>query len=111
MQNVIQTWGLAKSYHGRPALQGIDLGVPPNVVFGYLRPNGAGKTTTIRLLAGLLRPTAGRAEILGCDTVRDREAAQRHIGSCPVSSLPIPTSPVSSICATLATFAAASTGP
>jgi ABC-2 type transport system ATP-binding protein len=83
MQNVIQTWGLAKSYHGRPALQGIDLEVPPNVVFGCLGPNGAGKTTTIRLLTGLLRPTAGRAEILGSDTVRDREAAQRHIGYLP----------------------------
>jgi ABC-2 type transport system ATP-binding protein len=83
MPNVIKTWGLAKSYHGRPALQGIDLEVPPNVVFGYLGPNGAGKTTTIRLLAGLMRPTAGRAEILGSDTVRDREAAQRHIGYLP----------------------------
>jgi ABC-2 type transport system ATP-binding protein len=83
MRNVIQTWGLAKSYHGRPALNGIDLEVPPHVVFGYLGPNGAGKTTTIRLLAGLLRPTVGRAEILGYDTVRAREAAQRHIGYLP----------------------------
>jgi ABC-2 type transport system ATP-binding protein len=83
MESVIRTRGLVKSYHGRPALRGIDLEVPPNVVFGYLGPNGAGKTTTIRLLAGLLRPSAGRAEILGRDTVRDREAAQRFIGYLP----------------------------
>ena len=48
MGAVIRTWELAKSYHRRPALLGIDLEVPDNVVFGYLGPNGAGKTTTIR---------------------------------------------------------------
>jgi ABC-2 type transport system ATP-binding protein len=83
MTNAIRTWNLAKSYRGRPALRGIDLEVPPQVVFGYLGPNGAGKTTTIRLLAGLLRPTAGRVEILGYDATRNREAAQRHIGFLP----------------------------
>jgi ABC-2 type transport system ATP-binding protein len=83
VDSVIRTWNLTKSYHGRAALRGIDLTVPRNVVFGYLGPNGAGKTTTIRLLAGLMRPTAGRAEILGDDTVRHRELAQRHIGYLP----------------------------
>jgi ABC-2 type transport system ATP-binding protein len=83
VDSVIRTWNLTKSYHGRPALRGIDLAVPPNVVFGYLGPNGAGKTTTIRLLAGLMRPSAGRAEVLGIDTVRDRERAQRRIGYLP----------------------------
>jgi ABC-2 type transport system ATP-binding protein len=83
MQSVIRTWQLAKSYHSRAALRGIDLEVPAGVVFGYLGPNGAGKTTTIRLLAGLLRPSAGRAEVLGMDVVRDRESAQRRIGYLP----------------------------
>jgi ABC-2 type transport system ATP-binding protein len=83
VESVIRTMGLAKSYGRRPALRGIDLEVPRSVVFGYLGPNGAGKTTTIRVLAGLLRPTSGRAEILGLDTVREREAAQRHIGYLP----------------------------
>jgi ABC-2 type transport system ATP-binding protein len=83
VENVIRTWSLAKSYRGRPALRGIDLTVPSNVVFGYLGPNGAGKTTTIRLLAGLIRPTSGRAEVLGADTVRDREGAQARIGYLP----------------------------
>jgi ABC-2 type transport system ATP-binding protein len=83
VDTVIRTWGLAKSYRGRPALRGIDLEVPGGAVFGYLGPNGAGKTTTIRLLAGLLRPSAGRAEVFGEDTVRAREQAQRHIGYLP----------------------------
>jgi ABC-2 type transport system ATP-binding protein len=83
VDTVIRTIELAKSYRGRPALRGIDLEVPGGVVFGYLGPNGAGKTTTIRLLAGLLRPSEGRAEIFGKDTVRDREQAQRHIGYLP----------------------------
>jgi len=82
MDAVISTVGLAKSYHGRPALLGIDLDVPPGV-FGYLGPNGAGKTTTIRLLAGLMRPTAGRARVFGLDTVLDRERVQLRIGYLP----------------------------
>src|SRR5207244_7497679 len=73
----IRTSGLAKRYRHQVALHGIDLEVPPEVVFGYLGPNGAGKTTTIRLLAGLLRPTSGRAESLGLDIVRDRGLMQR----------------------------------
>jgi ABC-2 type transport system ATP-binding protein len=83
MEAVIRTFALAKAYGGRRALRGIDLEVPRGVIFGYLGPNGAGKTTTIRLLAGLLRPTAGRAEVLGHDVVTDREGAQRHSGYLP----------------------------
>ncbi|WIM92871.1 ABC transporter ATP-binding protein [Actinoplanes oblitus] len=79
----IQTWQLSKTYHGRPALSAMDLTVPSDMVFGYLGPNGAGKTTTIRLLAGLLRPSGGRAEIGGHDVVREREQAQRRIGYLP----------------------------
>jgi ABC-2 type transport system ATP-binding protein len=83
MRSVIQTRGLTKHYGRRPALVDLDLDVPPNVVFGYLGPNGAGKTTTIRILAGLLRPTRGTAELFGADTVRERELTQRHIGYLP----------------------------
>ncbi len=79
----IRTEGLSKQFGQTRALGGIDLVVPQHVVFGYLGPNGSGKTTTIRILAGLMRPTAGRAEILGCDATNDREAAQRHIGYLP----------------------------
>jgi ABC-2 type transport system ATP-binding protein len=83
MDPVIRTYGLTKSYGRRQALLGVDLEVPGGVVFGYLGPNGAGKTTTIRLLAGFIRPTAGRAEVCGFDTVRDRERAQSRIGYLP----------------------------
>ena len=83
MDNMIETSGLAKSYRRRPALRGIDLVVPRGVVCGYLEPNGAGKTTTIRILVGLIRPTAGRAEVLGMDVVRRREEVQRRIGYLP----------------------------
>lgn len=83
MQPAIRTSGLTKHYRGRPALVDLRLEVPCGVIFGYLGPNGAGKTTTIRLLAGLLRPSAGRAEVLGRDVVRERESAQRQIGYLP----------------------------
>jgi beta-exotoxin I transport system ATP-binding protein len=83
MDVAIRTWQLSKSYGRRPALQELELEVPAGGVFGYLGPNGAGKTTTIRLLAGLLRPTSGRAEVFGLDTVADRERVQRRIGYLP----------------------------
>ncbi|HEV7535927.1 MAG TPA: ATP-binding cassette domain-containing protein, partial [Acidimicrobiia bacterium] len=59
----IRTEGLSKAYRDTSALSALDLEVVPGEVFGYLGPNGAGKTTTIRLLLGLIRATAGRAEI------------------------------------------------
>ncbi|MGY4101451.1 ATP-binding cassette domain-containing protein [Nocardia sp. R16R-3T] len=74
---------LTKSYGRKQALAEVTLRVPAGVVFGYLGPNGAGKTTTIRVLVGLMRPTSGSARVCGADTVRKREAAQRHIGYLP----------------------------
>jgi len=61
----LRTEGLVKRYGSRPALQGLDLAVPQGVVYGFLGPNGAGKTTLMRLLVGLIRPDAGRIELLG----------------------------------------------
>ncbi|NYD43676.1 ABC transporter ATP-binding protein [Nocardioides panaciterrulae] len=83
MDAAIRTRGLRKEFRGTVALHGLDLVVPRGSVFGYLGPNGAGKTTTIRLLTGLLRPTAGRAEVLGLDVTRAPDAAQRRIGYLP----------------------------
>lgn len=60
------TQGLTKAYRGgRRAVDGLDLAVPRGSVFGFLGPNGCGKTTTIRMLMGLIEPTAGRARVLG----------------------------------------------
>ena len=66
----VRTEGLTKRYGDVDALSDLSLEIPRGEIVGYLGPNGAGKTTTIRLLLGLIRPTAGRAEIFGLDCQR-----------------------------------------
>ncbi|WP_203580011.1 ABC transporter ATP-binding protein [Microbacterium hibisci] len=61
----IQTSGLTKRFGAQTAVDAVALGVPHGSVFGFLGPNGSGKTTTIRMLLGLVRPTAGEARVLG----------------------------------------------
>jgi ABC-2 type transport system ATP-binding protein len=61
----IATHGLTKRFGRQTAVDGIDLAVPRGAVYGFLGPNGSGKTTTIRMLLGLVRPTAGSHELLG----------------------------------------------
>jgi ABC-2 type transport system ATP-binding protein len=75
----IRTEGLTKRYRETLALDSLDLQVEAGEVYGYLGPNGAGKTTTIRLLLGLHRPTAGRAELFGIDAWRDAVEAHRRV--------------------------------
>jgi ABC-2 type transport system ATP-binding protein len=77
---VIQTYGLTKTYKGTNAVQHLDLHVPHNSICGFLGPNGAGKSTTIKLLLGLTRPTEGRAEVFGLDSVRDSVAIRQRVG-------------------------------
>ena len=79
MSAAIRTEALTKRYGETLALDGLDLTVRAGEVYGYLGPNGAGKTTTIRLLLGLHRPTAGRAELFGIDAWRDPVAAHRRV--------------------------------
>ena len=79
----IRTEGLTKRYGHADALVGLDLEVAEGEVLGYLGPNGAGKTTTIRLLLGLARPTAGRAEIFGLDCHRRTVEAHRRLSYVP----------------------------
>src|SRR5215471_10764162 len=80
----LETVGLAKTYGGRVrALVGLDLRVERGEVFGYLGPNGAGKSTSIRLLLGLIHPTAGRASLLGFDVRRPSVEALRLAGYLP----------------------------
>ena len=75
----IHTDGLGKRYGRTVALEALGLEVPRGEVYGYLGPNGSGKTTTIRLLLGLHRPSAGRAELFGIDAWRDPVAAHRRV--------------------------------
>ena len=80
---VIQAAGLGKSFGATLALRDVDLTIGGGEVFGYLGPNGAGKTTTLRLLMGMLRPTAGRATVLGLDAWRDAVEVHRRVGYLP----------------------------
>jgi ABC-2 type transport system ATP-binding protein len=79
----IRTFGLSKRFGSTDALIDLNLEVPQGEVIGYLGPNGAGKTTTIRLLLGLIRATAGRAEIFGVDAGSDPVEAHRHVAYVP----------------------------
>jgi ABC-2 type transport system ATP-binding protein len=80
---VIETHELAKRFGDKRAVDGLTLRVEAGEVMGFLGPNGSGKTTTIRLLMGLLRPTAGRAAILGRDCHADAVALKRDVGYLP----------------------------
>ena len=68
--------GLSRSFGDRPAVAGLDFEVRPGELFGLVGPDGAGKTTTLRMLAGVLRPTAGDATIDGISVVADPEGVK-----------------------------------
>jgi ABC-2 type transport system ATP-binding protein len=76
----IFTQGLRKRYGDVTALDGVDLAVPAGTVCGLLGPNGAGKTTAVRILATLLRPDGGRAEVAGLDVLHQARQVKRRIG-------------------------------
>jgi len=80
---MIRLTDLTKRYGGFTAVDAISLEVPQGELFGFLGPNGAGKTTTLRMIAGILRPTAGRVEIGGVDIVQDPTAAKSRLGFIP----------------------------
>ena len=97
MMTAIETQGLTKHYgRARPihppgratpivvrALDDLTITVQEGEIFGFLGPNGAGKSTAIRLLLGFLRPTRGRATVLGLDIVRDSVAIRAQVGYLP----------------------------
>ncbi len=79
-QPAVMAEHLTKRFGEFVAVDDIDLTVATGEIFGFLGPNGAGKSTTIRMLCGLMRPTAGRAEVLGLDVARNPEAIRERIG-------------------------------
>jgi ABC-2 type transport system ATP-binding protein len=79
----VRTEALSKSYGGVNAVDAIDLRVPRLSVFGFLGPNGAGKTTTMKMLLGLIRPTAGSGTVFGLDIESDSSDVRRRIGYLP----------------------------
>jgi ABC-2 type transport system ATP-binding protein len=82
-KDAVTTRGLTKRFGSVSALEDLDLEVHQGEVLGYLGPNGAGKTTTIRLLLGLLVPTAGRCEIFGIDATRKPVEAHGRVAFVP----------------------------
>ena len=80
MADVITATGLVKRYGAVTALGGLDLAVPEGTVLGLLGPNGAGKTTVVRILATLLAPDEGEAQVAGIDVRRDPGGVRERIG-------------------------------
>ncbi len=76
----VRVEGVVKRFGATVALDGAGLEVPAGMVFGLLGPNGAGKTTLVRILATLLTPDAGRAEVFGHDVVREAAAVRELLG-------------------------------
>ncbi len=77
---VIRARGLTKRFGDHTAVDGLDLDIGRGEVFGFLGPNGAGKSTSIRMLVGLLEPSAGSAEVLGLEMPRQAEALRSKLG-------------------------------
>jgi len=80
---IVRLRGLTKRFGEFTAVSGIDLDARAGEILALLGPNGAGKTTTIRMLTGILCPSAGEASIAGLDCFRDRVEVMRHVGYLP----------------------------
>ena len=80
---MIELRNIAKTYGSHTALHQLNLSVPAGEVFGFIGPNGAGKTTTIKIIGGIMAPTAGTVRIAGIDMAHDPVAAKQRIGFIP----------------------------
>ncbi len=80
MTPAVEVRDLTKRFGDFTAVDRVGFTVAPGEIFGFLGPNGAGKTTTIRMLTGILRPTAGEARVAGLDVAADTEAVKQRIG-------------------------------
>lgn len=79
----VSATGLGKRFGPTVAVDDIDLDIPAGSIFGLIGPNGAGKTTTLSIIATLVRPSAGRVDVLGHDPVREPRAVRRRLGYMP----------------------------
>src|SRR5207245_3070493 len=77
---MIQAQGLRRCFGALVAVDDVSLAVPDGTILALLGPNGAGKTTTVRLLAGLLAPSAGAATVAGCDVRTDPAGVRARVG-------------------------------
>jgi len=77
--------GLSKHFGEKKAVDNISLEIAPGEIFGFLGPNGAGKSTTVKMLAGMLKPTFGRAEVAGFDVISHPIEVKKRIGYVPES--------------------------
>ena len=83
MDAAVEVRGLVKDFGDVRAVDGLDLVVPAGEFFGFLGPNGAGKSTTMKILTGLMRPTAGTVHVAGIDVLEDPVRTKRSIGILP----------------------------
>ena len=88
MTTAIETTSLVKTFGKTRALDGVDLTIRSGTVYGLLGPNGAGKTTTIRILTTLLKPTSGRAVVLGPRRGRRRRGRPAGKSASPGNTRP-----------------------
>ncbi len=80
---MIKFENLTKTFHGIPAVDNINLSVPPGSVFGFIGPNGAGKTTTIKMMVGVLKPTKGNIFINNMDMLKEATRIKMSLGFIP----------------------------
>lgn len=83
MKTVVKVVDLIKEYNGVKALKGVSLEVYEGEILGLLGPNGAGKSTLMNIIAGVIKPTSGKVEVLGYDVLKNREKVALKIGYCP----------------------------
>jgi ABC-2 type transport system ATP-binding protein len=83
MTTAVRTVALTKRYGSLAAVNALDLEVPEGSVFGLIGPNGAGKSTTFAILASILSPTSGTAEVAGFNPSDDPRSVRRHLGYMP----------------------------
>ena len=77
---VIDAKNLTRKFGSLAAVSSLNLQVKKQTIYGFLGPNGSGKTTAIRLFTGLLKPSSGTVNVLGCNLPKDTEKLRRQIG-------------------------------